>query len=91
MIDPNARDDYRRDVALFRITILGDLIHRYLRRGELKEALAKKSQAYWQAADGRSIRVAAKTIESWLTLHRRGGFEALIPKPRADRGRTRAG
>jgi putative transposase len=89
MIDPNARDDYRRDVALFRIAILGDLIHRYLRRGELKEALAKKSQAYWQAPDGRSIRVAAKTIESWLTLHRRGGFEALMPRERSDRNRSR--
>jgi len=90
MINPNARDDYRRDVALFRIALLGDLIHRDLRRGELKEALAEKSQAYWQAPGGRSIRVAAKTIESWLTLHRRGGFEMLMPRERSDRNRSRS-
>jgi transposase InsO family protein len=90
MINPNARDDYRRDVALFRIAVLGDLIHRDLRRGELKEALAEKSQAYWQAPGGRSIRVAAKTIESWLTLHRRGGFEMLMPRERSDRNRSRS-
>ena len=34
-------------------------------------------------------RVAAETIRDWIKRHRRGGFDALIPKPRADRGLSR--
>jgi len=33
--------------------------------------------------------VAAETIRDWLKRYRRGGFEALLPKPRADRGQSR--
>ena len=28
-------------------------------------------------------------MRDWLQLYRRGGFDALYPKPRADRGRPR--
>jgi len=33
--------------------------------------------------------VAANTIRGWLKLYRRGGFDALYPKPRTDRGQPR--
>ena len=33
--------------------------------------------------------VAAETIRDWLALYRGGGFEALYPKARVDRGRPR--
>lgn len=32
----------------------------------------------------------SRALRDWIQLYRRGGFEALLPKPRADRGRTRA-
>ena len=35
-------------------------------------------------------RVAEETIRDWLKAYRRGGFEALLPKPRADRGQSRS-
>ncbi len=34
--------------------------------------------------------MAAETIRDWLKRYRRGGFEALLPKPRADRGQSRS-
>jgi putative transposase len=34
--------------------------------------------------------VAAETIRDWLKRYRRGGFDALLPKPRADRGQARS-
>ena len=37
----------------------------------------------------RWFRVAAETIRDWLALYRGGGFEALYPKARVDRGRPR--
>jgi transposase len=33
--------------------------------------------------------VAAETLRDWLKAYRRGGFEALLPKQRADRGQVR--
>ena len=90
MTDPNARDDKRRDVALFRLAVLGDLIHQDLPRGQLKAALDAKARCHWLAPNQRSTSFSAKTIESWLTLYRRGGFEALQPRLRSDHGRSRA-
>jgi putative transposase len=83
-------DDRRRDVALFRLAVLGDLIHAELRRGELRRALHKKSKELRHCPDGKSRRIAAKTIQSWLYAYRRGGFDALLPKPRSDKGVCRA-
>ena len=34
--------------------------------------------------------MAAETLRDWLSAYRRGGFEALQPKPRCDQGRARA-
>ena len=34
-------------------------------------------------------RVAAETMRGWIADYRRGGFEALYPKPRTDRGKPR--
>ena len=33
--------------------------------------------------------MAAETLRDWLLHYRRGGFDALYPKPRADRGQPR--
>ncbi len=82
--------DRRRDVALFRLAVLGDLIHQDLPRGELKEALEAKAKCGWHGPAGDYLRVAPKTIQSWLTLYRRGGFDALYPKRRGDRGVPRS-
>jgi transposase InsO family protein len=41
-------------------------------------------------AETTRTRVAAETLRDWLKAYRRGGFAALVPKPRADRGQARA-
>jgi transposase InsO family protein len=85
-----ANDDRSRDVALFRLAVLGDLIHLDLRRGELKAALDAKAKGSWRTPRGRAGRISAKTIESWLTRFRRGGFDGLRPRERSDRHRSRS-
>ena len=39
--------------------------------------------------DGRKVQYKPKTLEKWITLYRRGGMEALIPRTRCDKGNTR--
>jgi transposase InsO family protein len=55
----------------------------------LYEAIQAKAARTYPIPGSTRTRVAAETIRDWLKAYRRGGFEALLPKPRADRGQTR--
>lgn len=82
-------DDDRTQEALFRHAILGDLLSRNLRRGELCLLLAQLSKKTFEDYRGRPRRMAHKTLEEWFYKYRCGGFEALKPAPRSDQGRSR--
>lgn len=83
-------NDDRTKEALFRHAILGDLLTRNLRRGELRPSLAELSEKTFEDYLGRTRRMAAKTLEEWFYKYRGGGFEGLKPKPRSDQGRSRS-
>ena len=83
-------DEKKRDVALFRLAVLGDLVHTELRRGALRRALEKKAKEPRIFPDGKRRALAAKTIQSWLHAYRKHGFEGLLPKDRKDRGCSRS-
>jgi transposase InsO family protein len=82
-------DEERNQEALFRHAILGDLLSRNLRRGQLRFGLKQLARQTWQDPHGRSRRVAYKTLEEWFYKYRNGGFEALKPRPRKDRNKSR--
>lgn len=82
-------DEERNQEALFRHAILGDLLSRNLRRGQLRPGLKQLGQQTYQDHHGRSRRVAYKTLEEWFYKYRNGGFEALKPRPRSDRNKSR--
>ncbi len=74
-------------VALFRYGILGPLVSRQgLEPGELKVMLGTLSEKIYQAPNGKAERYSSKTIERWYYAYLKGGYEALNPKPREDRG-----
>ena len=83
-------DQRRKEVALFRLAVLGDLIHTEQRHGGLRRALQAKSREVWLCPDGRSRRIAVKTIQSWLYSYRKRGFAGLIPRQRRDKGSCKA-
>lgn len=39
--------------------------------------------------DGSTVFYKYKTLEKWVSLYKRGGFDALMPKTRSDKGTTR--
>ena len=82
-------DEERDQEALFRHAILGDLLSRNLRRGQLRPALTHLAQQDYQDHQGRPRRAAYKTLEEWFYKYRKGGFEALKPRPRKDRNKSR--
>lgn len=80
----------RDEVALFRYGLIADLVHADPgERGTYARLKEKASRSYAIPGSRRS-RVATETLRGWLRDWRRGGFEALRPKPRADQGRARA-
>ena len=56
---------------------------------DIRRALHEKAQRTYVIPGTRRTRVAVETMRDWLKLYRTGGFEALYPKTRADRGQPR--
>ena len=56
-------------------------------RGRLVRALAEQEHL---GPDGRLVRVARGTLDRWNRDYRRGGFQALVPRPRVVAPRTAA-
>ena len=82
-------DDDRTKEALFRHAVLGDVLSRKLRWGELGPMLTELSEKTFEDYRGRSRRMAVGTLEEWFYKHRQGGFEGLKPLSRSDEGRSR--
>ena len=78
------------EVALFRYGLIADLVHLTPGTQGLTELLKKKAQADYAIPHSPRVRVAAETLRDWLKAHRKGGFEALKPRPRRDLGQSRA-
>ena len=82
-------DDLRREIALFRYRIIADLLLLPPGSPGIGAKLQAKAEQEHTIPGTQRTRVAAETIRDWLQLYRRGGFDALYPKQRADRGQPR--
>ena len=82
-------DELRQAVGLFRYGLIADLAHLPPGTPGIGERLREKANHAYTIPGTRRTRVAAETIRDWLALYRSGGFEALYPKARVDRGRPR--
>ena len=80
----------RQAIALFRYGLIADLLQQPAGSRGLYERLRLKAAADYTIPGSSRTRVAAETLRHWIKDYRRGGFEALYPKGRADRGRSRA-
>lgn len=76
-------------VALFRYGLISDLLHPDPDK-TLTARLRDKALRDHVIPGTHRTRVSVGTLRDWLAAYREGGFEALKPKPRADKGRTRA-
>ena len=87
MTDPD--DDLRQAIALFRYGVIADLVHLPLGTKGIGDKLRDKAGQPYTIPGTDRTRVAADTIRGWIKLYRDGGFDALYPKPRTDRGQPR--
>jgi len=82
-------DDDRNKEALFRHAVLGDILSRKLRWGELRLLMTELSEKTFEDHRGRPRRMAYGTLEEWSYKHRQNGFESLKPLSRSDQGCSR--
>jgi putative transposase len=81
--DPDAR---RRQVALFRHAIVGELDIEALPRGERSARLTELAARTYQTPDGRARRFSVRTLWAWWSAYQRAGLPGLLPKLRTDSG-----
>jgi len=82
-------DEHRREVALFRYGVIADLVHLEPHHRGLYALLAAKAEREYTIPGSLRRHVAPETMRGWLRAYRRGGFDALVPRVRADHGSAR--
>lgn len=83
-------DEQRKEIALFRYGVIADLVQLEPHHRGLYKLLTTKAEAEYAIPGSLRRRVAAETIRGWLRAYRRGGFDALVPRIRADQGAARS-
>ncbi len=85
--DNEMEEKKKKEIALFRYGILVPVIdeHVSIKMKYFREMSAKEHDVpHW----GKKI-YKVETLRSWLKLYRRYGFDALMPKSRQDKGKSR--
>jgi transposase InsO family protein len=83
-------DDDKKAIALWRLGVLGPLISARLEHGDRKNYFEEAATRTLQEPSGRWVQISARTVEAWFYAYREGGFEALFPRTRSDRHKSRS-
>src|SRR5215472_7162284 len=76
-------------IALFRYGLIAPLVLESLPRGELTRRAEEIAARHYEIPGSQRTSVSVDTLLDWALRYRTGGFEALAPKPRQDRGQSR--
>ncbi len=79
----------RQTVALFRYGLIAEFVHLPPNSPGIYAKLRQKAESSYAIPGSTRTRVALETLRDWLKRYRRGGFDALLPQPRSDRGLSR--
>jgi putative transposase len=89
---PDKADESEREteIALFRYGLIAPLLFAAPASGQLEAALRQIAGKTYQIPYSSRCRVGVSTLRRYLALYQEGGFDALRPQPRADKGTVRA-
>lgn len=77
-------------IALFRYGLIAPLVLESLPHGELTRRAQEIAARHYDIPGSQRTSVAVDTLLHWALRYRQGGFQALAPQPRQDRGQSRA-
>jgi putative transposase len=76
-------------IALFRYGLIAPLVLEPLPRGELTRRAEEITARHYEIPGSNRTSISVDTLLDWALRYRNGGFEALSPQPRQDRGKSR--
>jgi putative transposase len=82
-------DEPAKHLALFRYQVIAPLLAWDGPRGTLRQAITALAARTHDHPYKGPVRLSFATIEEWLYLFKRNGFEGLLPRRRKDRGHSR--
>ena len=83
-------NDKAETIALFRYGLIAPLVLETLPRGELTRRAQEIAARLYDIPHSTRRQMSVDTLLDWTLRYRRNGLDALTPKPRQDRGQTRA-
>lgn len=86
-------DDQKKKVALFRYGVISDIVAvTNLSRMQRSHMIREKSLRKWDIPGSYKTRISMNSIRRWIRNYNNGNqqLEALYPKDRSDRGKSRA-
>lgn len=92
MNNPNTSNSSLADtvkIAQFRFALIAPVIQGLFQDASRAEYYRRVTEKPLTLPDGRQVIYKPKTLEKWVSLYNRGGFDALMPKERSDKGSTR--
>jgi putative transposase len=90
-VAPTPQDTWRTEVALFRYTLILPLLRHDRQRDGAKQQLREAISAQPHTIPhSQRHEVSVPTLRRWEKAYRQGGFDALKPRTRSDRGASRA-
>jgi putative transposase len=82
-------DTRAEKIALFRYGLIAPLVLEVLPRGELTRRAEEIAARKYEIPYSERTSLSVDTLLDWALRYRRGGFPALAPKQRCDRGQSR--
>ena len=82
-------DDRRREIALFRESILDQLDGEERARGDLSARIAELATRRFETPLGKLRSFTERTLWSWWSAYKQHGLLGLLPKLRSDKGVSR--
>jgi hypothetical protein len=76
-------------IALFRYGLIAPLVLEALPRGEPTRRAEEIAARQYEIPGSHRTSISVDTLLDWALRYRNGGFEALAPQPRLDRGKSR--
>lgn len=92
MINPNTINHALADavqIAQFRFALIAPVIQELYPDASRSKYYRRIAAETFTLPDGRTVKYKPKTFEKWVSNYNRGGFDALMPKERSDKGTTR--
>jgi transposase InsO family protein len=83
-------EDRRTEIALFRYTLILPLLRCEYRSGGKQGLRERIAGRHYDIPHSSRSTVSASTLARWEWLYCKDGFDGLKPKPRSDRGQSRA-